>query len=196
MCTIALLFQHHPGAPLVIAANRDELYARTTSGPQRLGQTQQGHPFAGGRDEQAGGTWMGVTSAGFVVAITNQRTMGPPRPNARSRGALVMEALGCGGTEPAVALLRAVDGRDYNGFNLLIGDTESLYVVYGRSDRRRLVIELVSPGAHVLGNDLLDAPDNPKVQRVLGRLSAVTAEGPLSAQRLGRFPCHCPSGEP
>ncbi|HLM44652.1 MAG TPA: NRDE family protein, partial [Myxococcaceae bacterium] len=36
MCTLVLLRQVHPEWPLVLAANRDELYARPAVGPQVL----------------------------------------------------------------------------------------------------------------------------------------------------------------
>src|SRR4051812_49833305 len=99
MCTVVVLFQVHPDYPLVIAANRDERYARASSGPTRLDQPAAA---VAGRDGRRGGTWFGVNDAGVAVAVTDQ---GPDRDDApkRSRGLLVLDALGC----PTVA---AVDG--------------------------------------------------------------------------------------
>ena len=63
MCTMILLKGVHPKWPLVVAANRDEFYSRPTAGPQRL----VSDPVVfGGKDLQAGGTWLGVTPRGFL----------------------------------------------------------------------------------------------------------------------------------
>ncbi|MCA9563071.1 MAG: NRDE family protein, partial [Myxococcales bacterium] len=57
MCTLLISFQNHPVAPLVVAANRDELYARPTSTPVVL----RDNPRAiGGKDLRFGGSWFGV----------------------------------------------------------------------------------------------------------------------------------------
>lgn len=58
--------------PLIIAANRDEYYARPTREPQVLAA---GPPVVvGGWDERGGGTWMGVTAAFFFAGLTNKRS--------------------------------------------------------------------------------------------------------------------------
>ena len=55
MCTIIALHQVHPEYPLIIAANRDEYYARPATGLQVLAA---GPPaIVGGYDERGGGTW-------------------------------------------------------------------------------------------------------------------------------------------
>ncbi|MBA3818911.1 MAG: NRDE family protein, partial [Deltaproteobacteria bacterium] len=57
MCTIALLIEVVAGAPLVLAANRDELYARPTRSPEVLRATPR---IVGGVDVLSGGTWLAV----------------------------------------------------------------------------------------------------------------------------------------
>jgi uncharacterized protein with NRDE domain len=56
MCTIAILFGVAE-FPLILAANRDELYAREARGPQVLVDTPR---VAGGLDVLSGGTWLAV----------------------------------------------------------------------------------------------------------------------------------------
>ena len=91
MCTILFAFQCHSTAPLIIAANRDELYARPTRPAMRLATTP--HVILGGQDVDKGGTWLGLRDDGFFVGLTNLRSWAP---NRASRGGLVMNALYAG----------------------------------------------------------------------------------------------------
>lgn len=162
MCTIVILNGLRADFPVVLATNRDEFYARTTSGPMRILDVPR---TVGGLDMVKRGTWMGVTHEGLVVAVTNQRTMQAPDPSKRSRGEIVIKALKLNNREAITRMLRELDGREFNSFNLLWGDAEKLYVAYAREDQRELAIEVVPRGLHVLPNDRLDHPDFPKVRR-------------------------------
>lgn len=161
MCTILIGVGTDPRAPVVIAANRDELYARASAGPQVL-QTA-GPRIVGGRDLKAGGTWMGVTEGGFFVGLTNQRTEAGPQAARGSRGTLVMDALRLADTAAVEASLRALDVRDFNPFNLLFGDAHGLKVAYARDSGLR--VDAIPPGFSVLPNDVIDSASFPKVAR-------------------------------
>lgn len=161
MCTILAFHRVHPTATLVIAANRDELYARPTAPPHLLDRERR---IYAGKDLQAGGTWLGVTPDGLFVAVTNQRTMTPPDPSRHSRGELVLQALRCRSIEEIRALIRSLDGRTYNPFNLLFGDGRELSVAYAR-EQREIAIESFDPGVIVLANDRVGAPEYPKTHR-------------------------------
>ena len=89
MCLVAVAIDQHRRFPLVIAANRDEYYDRPT---QRLGwwTPEGGGPdILGGRDLQAGGTWLGLTAAGRLALLTNVRAPEQHDPTAPSRGEIV-----------------------------------------------------------------------------------------------------------
>ena len=162
MCTVLVLRRVHPTLPLVLAANRDEFYARPTRGPEVL----LGSPrTVGGRDQVRSGTWMGVTAGGLFVGLTNQRTSAPADATRRSRGEVVLRALETGSVEGVDRLLGQLAPSEFNPFNLLYGDAERLRVAYARPDG--LVHEDVPEGVHVLPNDLLDHPGIPKVTRAL-----------------------------
>src|SRR5262245_11698807 len=111
MCTIVVLFRVHPALPVVIAANRDELYARAARGPLVLAESPR---VVGGLDEVGGGTWLGVRADGAFVAVTNQRVAAAPDPRLRSRGRAVLEALSSPAPRDAIA---ALDPRAYNSGN-------------------------------------------------------------------------------
>jgi uncharacterized protein with NRDE domain len=157
MCLIVVAWRCRADLPLVVAANRDEWRDR----PAEPAHWWPDHPdLLAGRDLKAGGTWMGVTRAGRFAAVTNFRDPSDRRSTARSRGGLVTDFLL--GAESAPAFLAAVGARahEYNGFNLIVGDAQSLWYFGSREGGARPI----APGVHGLSNHVLDEPW-PKVTR-------------------------------
>ncbi|HEY2511402.1 MAG TPA: NRDE family protein [Polyangiaceae bacterium] len=172
MCTLIAIFGIHPDVPLIVAANRDEFYARPWAPPARLSD----EPVVfGGRDLTQGGTWLGATEAGFFVAVTNQRTLGARDGSLRSRGQLVLDALRRGSPDAAVEWLAGLNGGEFNPFNLLLGDAGSLYVAYARADPK-LKIERLERGLSVLNNDTIGSRDFPKANRVRDLVEPIARE--------------------
>ena len=90
MCLIAVAWQQHPDFPLVVAANRDEFFAR----PAAPAIWWPDEPdILAGRDLSAGGTWLGVSRSGRFAALTNYRDPANNRADARTRGELVLDTL-------------------------------------------------------------------------------------------------------
>lgn len=152
MCLI--LFRWDPDAetPLTVLANRDEFHGRAS----HQADFWEDHPrILGGRDAQAGGTWLGVTVDGRFAAVTNYRSPSDMQSGGRSRGELPVGFLE--GRVPSLAYLEsvAVNGKDYAGFNLLVYDGTDLAYWSNRSD---LPPGHVEPGIHGLSNALLDTP--------------------------------------
>lgn len=157
MCLIFVAYQINDRFPLAIAANRDEFYQR----PARAAGFWPEHPdVLAGRDLQAGGTWLGITRRGRFAAITNYRDPASVRSHAVTRGKLVSRFLT--GTEAPLTYLRTVagEGRRYNGFNLLVGDSQGL----GYYSNLTAGPQFLGPGLYGLSNHLLDTPW-PKVER-------------------------------
>jgi uncharacterized protein with NRDE domain len=162
VCLILVAFRVNPDIPLVVAANRDEYYARPSEPPSRVPSS---HPaIVAGRDAERGGTWMGFTAAGFFAGLTNQRTVGPPEPARRSRGEVVMRALRAGSVEGVERFLAETDAREYNPFHLVFGDAAGVRVASTRPDEARIAVQALSPGVHMLANGPLDAR-TPKTAR-------------------------------
>ena len=90
MCLILFSVEQHARYPLIIAANRDEHYDRPSA---PLGFWTDAPQIAGGRDLEAGGTWLGITRQGRWAALTNYRQAGSYRLGAPSRGHLVSNYL-------------------------------------------------------------------------------------------------------
>ncbi len=118
MCLIAFAIGVVPGHPLLVASNRDEHLARPTL-PLHAWQLANGTPVVAGRDQHAGGTWLGITPQGRVAMLTNVREAGVLNAP-QSRGELVTRWLQ--GTRRWDDFARAVDAGQYSGFNLVLGD--------------------------------------------------------------------------
>ena len=169
MCLIAIAWKAHPDFPLVVAANRDEWRDRPAS-PAHWWAEAPG--LLAGRDLQAGGTWMGVTHGRRFAAVTNFRDPSDRRSTALSRGSLVTAFL-LGDDAPGAFLARlAGSASQYNGFNLLVGDGDTLLYFGSREGE----VRAVDPGVHALSNHLLDEPW-PKVQRARAALGESLDDG-------------------
>jgi uncharacterized protein with NRDE domain len=164
MCLIVVAWKVSATLPLVVAANRDEWRER----PAEPARWWPDHPeILAGRDLKAGGTWMGVTRGGRFAAVTNFRDPSDRRTTARSRGGLVTEYL-LGTQDPAGYLADLMHrGGEYNGFNLILGDGESLWYYGSREGLARPIPQ----GVHGLSNHLLDEPW-PKVVRARRAMEA------------------------
>lgn len=162
MCTIVVLHRLHPDLPTVVAANRDEFYARPARPPELVRQAPR---VLAGVDEEKGGTWMGATSTGTFAALTNQRTWSGLDPSLASRGAITLGMLEQGEAGPMRAWLERLDASRFNAFNVIFGDAEQVHVAYGRPDRPKVDLHPLGPGVHVLVNDRMGSPEFPKAHR-------------------------------
>jgi hypothetical protein len=154
MCTL-LVMVPAPGGVLQVAANRDEFLARPASPPQRR---EGALSVLAPRDEQAGGTWLGVNARGLFVGVTNRH--GGGRDVARaSRGQLVAEALRTESVEALHQTLAPLGAQVHNPFHLLYADASGragLTWNDGVGVRQRWL----GPGLHVLTERSLGAGDD------------------------------------
>lgn len=157
MCLILFAHRAVPGHALVLAANRDEFFARPTEPASHW--TDAPHVLAG-RDREKGGTWMGVTIDGRWAAVTNYRDGTRPETGSRSRGELVARYLLEGSSAASYAVTAASAGAEYHGFNLLVGDAKEVHYVSNRGAPP----QVLEPGIYGLSNHLLDT-SWPKVER-------------------------------
>jgi len=178
MCTLIALHRCVPGLSLVIAANRDEYLDRPSEGPAlRPGPAG---PLVAPRDVREGGTWLGVNGTGLFAGVTN-RPAPAPDPGRRSRGLLVLDALGAGSAAQAARALEALPVGAYNPFNLLVADGEDAFVA---TYREEVKVRALQPGVHVIGNADPGERAVPKLARLLAdaeRAAAAGADGVLDA---------------
>lgn len=149
MCLAVLALDTHPAYRVLIAANRDEFHARAT---RPAHWWKEG--WLAGRDDEAGGTWLGITRTGRWALLTNVREPGRRDERAPSRGALVPQMLA---SDTAVDLVLArivADGARYNGFNLLAGEGAEAWWASNRVEG----VRTLRRGVHGLSNAALDTP--------------------------------------
>ena len=148
---------------MIVAGNRDEFHAR----PTQDADWWPDHPDTlGGRDRQAGGTWLAVHRNGRFATVTNFRDAVPPSGGLRSRGHLVTDFLE---SEYSPAeFLAEIDGDQYAGFNLLVADGRDLAYLSNRGAG----LKSLAPGVYGVANAALDAPWS-KVERSKAALSSL-----------------------
>jgi uncharacterized protein with NRDE domain len=154
-----------------VVANRDEFFLRPTAAATFWADRPD---ILAGRDLQAGGTWMGITRSGRFAALTNYRDPTSQREGITSRGRLVADFL-AGQEDPATYIAHVANrGREYNGYNLLVGDGKNLVWQSNVSGMSRQL----PPGIYGLSNHLLDTPW-PKVEAAKSAMTQALANLPV-----------------
>lgn len=160
-----------PDYPLIVAANRDEFFDRS-SAPAAFWEDQPN--VLAGRDLHAGGTWLGITRTLRFAALTNVRESRETfNPDAPSRGKLVSDFLTARRRPDTYTKTVSRLGAQYNGLNLLVADRDMLYYYCNRSGKMR---ELPA-GIYGLSNQELDTPW-PKLESARQRFSVSTTRMP------------------
>ncbi len=181
VCLLIALSRTIPGTPLLVAANRDELYARPAD-PITVLRGERPR-ILGGRDELAGGTWLAVNSAGVLAGLTNQPSASRDATK-RSRGELPLAFAAYPDAATAVAeVCGRLDPADYNPCWLLVGDRHTLFSIDLTGGPRPAVQEL-PPGNYVLENAPLRR-GSAKQQRVAGLVGAALAADGVAADGAG-----------
>jgi uncharacterized protein with NRDE domain len=177
MCLLVFAVRAHPRLPLIVAGNRDEFHARPT---QAAHWWPDKPDIVGGRDLQAGGTWLAVTRNGRFAAVTNHRDAHRESAGLRSRGHLITGFLDSTGA--AADYVESIDGSAYAGFNLLVSDGRSAAYLSNRGGGLR---EL-QPGIYGLSNATLDEPWT-KVTRTRSGLAELIERDNVNESSLMRL---------
>lgn len=176
MCLVFISFDNHPTYKLVIASNRDEFYHRRTA-PADFWK-EYPHVLAG-RDLEAGGSWLGITTSGRLSLVTNYRDLRNIKKQAPSRGALVADFLLSNVSVSEYYDQILPNAPAHNGFNLLFGNIHELLYFSNYKPEA----ELLSPGIYGLSNHLLNTPW-PKVERGKAKFALALESKIIDANRL------------
>jgi Transport and Golgi organisation 2 len=174
VCTVIVSLEPSAAVPLLVLGIRDELISRPWQPPARH---WPGSPLIGGRDEQAGGTWLALhPGIPRVACVLNGRGEPAPQPGRRSRGELPLRAAAEGqqiltGLGDDLGTLAA-----YDPFYLVCADRATASLLSW--DGRTAGYQDLGPGTHVVTNAGLDA------------------EEPKAKYFEPKFAAHRPSGDP
>lgn len=175
MCLITFAWRPDHDRPLIVAANRDEFYARPTAA---AAEWEHAPGVYAGRDLEAGGTWLGVGPQGRFAAVTNIRAVAS-RPASRSRGELCAAYL-TGEVDLGDYARQVCDrAQAYGGFNLLLGDGSNLYYLNSHSR----VPHALAAGVYGLSNAALDTPW-PKLLKAREGFAALLESSPEQLMAL------------
>ena len=182
MCTVAVALRAHPEYPLVVASNRDEALDRRATGPVRW------DGFVAGRDEQAGGSWLGYNDRGLFIGLTNLWWEDFRRPRPQSRGDIVTHLLRASSLADARARLRALPIASYGPFNVICATRDGQGFAVGATDHLHWLP--LEPGVTVVSNLLPGQPWS-KTDRVRADITDAVKRPAVSlpaalAQRLSR----------
>ncbi|CAD5374943.1 conserved hypothetical protein [Rubrivivax sp. A210] len=178
MCLAALALGVSARHPFVAASNRDEFFGRASAPLAWWRPAPADEEILGGRDLEAGGTWLGLNRRGRLALVTNVREPGRHDAASPSRGELVPQWL-AGGDD---AWLDAIAAAPRNGFNLIALDLArgAGHWVGNRPPQRRALGHAIRG----LSNAALDTPW-PKVvalkQRLAAALEAPDADALIAA---------------
>jgi hypothetical protein len=148
MCTVVISLAPEDLVPLLLVGVRDEFTGRPWQPPARH---WPGAPLIGGRDLQAGGTWLAVhPGMPRVACILNGRGQEAPPAQRRSRGELPLRAAE-EGPQALEKLHRDPEAlASYDPFHLVCADRATALLLSW--DGTQAALENLEPATHVLTN--------------------------------------------
>ena len=176
MCTVVILRRPSEAWPVVFGANRDERLDRVWDPPAAWWPDRPG--VVGGRDRDAGGTWMAANDAGVVAAVLNRPGSLGPAPGKRSRGELPLLALEHATAKAAAAAVAALPAVEWRPFNMVLADDRGLaFFLRGTGAGRPEALPLPEGVSMVTALDPNDL-SSPRTARHLPRFRAAAPPDP------------------
>ena len=181
MCLVVFAWKAHPEYKLIVAANRDEFHGRPSQDAHWWPDLPN---MLGGRDLQAGGTWLATSKTGRFATVTNYREQQPARSGARSRGEIVTDFVT--GESDAGSYVSAFAGENYAGVSVLVANTENDNDSIGYTSNRSDAAVTLGAGVYGLSNASLDTPW-PKLVRTKEALTALIESNNVNTTELLRL---------
>lgn len=165
MCTVLLRFAPGTRWPVLVGAVRDEFMARPWDWPA----AHWDGTAVGGRDQQAGGTWLAVDPPTRTLAALLNGALPLPRDESRpSRGGLPLLAVSPSSSIP--------DLQGYDSLHLLRATPAEVRL--WSWDGAVVTERALDPGDHVIVNDGLDADTDPLVAWMRPLMAGATSPDP------------------
>lgn len=178
MCTVVLLRRPGHDWPLLLAANRDESVARPWDPPARHWPDRE--DVRAGRDQEAGGTWLGLNDHGLVAAVLNRSGSLGPAADKRSRGELPLEALDHAEAREAAEALSGLEASAYRSFNLVIADNREAFWIKGEGQGKVTMAPLRDGVTVLTAHDPNDVQASPRARLYLPTFESTPAPDPAT----------------
>ncbi len=178
MCTFVILLRPDHDWPVLIAANRDEMVGRPWLPPGRHWPDRP--EVVAGRDQLAGGSWLGINDFGVVAGILNRHGSLGPAAGQRSRGELVLEALDHADANEAAEALAKIEPAAYRTFNLVIADNRDAFWLRHADPTGTLpiTVETIKPGLGIIAAGDLNDMETPRLRRYRPLFAAAAPPDP------------------
>ncbi len=174
MCTVVILRRPGHDWPLIFAANRDEMTDRAWLAPGR--HWSERAEVVAGRDELAGGTWLGLNDWGLIAGVLNRPGSLGPDPALRSRGELPLEALEHAEATVAADAMAAIEQTSYRSFNLVIADAAQAFWI--KSEGGAVSAAAIPEGVSMITAHDINDTASPRIRRFLPQFEAAAAPDP------------------
>jgi hypothetical protein len=201
VCTVVISLAPAEPMPLLLLGFRDEFTGRPWQPPARH---WPGSPLVGGRDEQAGGTWLAVhPQIPRVACILNARGAQAAPQTRRSRGELPLRAAAEGQQALQALHDRLSTLARYDPFLLICADLSSALMLSW--DGARATLQNLEPDqTHVITNAghtyppaPAQAPERAPAQAPERAPAQAPAHPDAKAGHFGaKFAAHRPDGDP
>ncbi|HAT49501.1 MAG: NRDE family protein [Nitrospirae bacterium] len=170
MCSVVIHHAPDHAWPLLLAANRDEMMDRPWLEPGRHWPQQPN--IIAGKDQRAGGSWLGINERGVVATILNRVGTLGTQPGKHSRGWLVLQALRHESAETSVKqLVSWARGHCFRPFNLIVADHHHAFWISYRTtiheSTGEFSIQTIQPGLHMLTAHDMDDTTDPRIRGYL-----------------------------
>lgn len=179
MCTAVFLRRPGHQWPIIVGANRDEMENRPRQPPGRHWDDQQ--DVVAGLDEFGGGSWLGMNDFGVLAGVLNRKDSLGPDPTLRSRGELVLEALGHANAADAANALADLSPTAWRSFNLFVADNRDAYWLRSLgAGANRVELYQIPEGLSILTAWDLNAPQSFRTRYFRPKFEAAEAPDPSS----------------
>lgn len=161
MCLVTFIMDGHPDYPLILVANREELYNR----PAAAIHQWKDHPgVTAGVDLKEYGTWLGYTKEGKFITVLNHPFVkwAPTSEPPRSRGKLLRDYLTNDFSMEEFKTYLHENRKEYNGYHLLFGTFDDLTYYSNVKD----TFKTFESGIHCLANTFDDLSQHRKDRSV------------------------------
>lgn len=174
MCTVVILRRPGHAWPVILGANRDEMLNRPWLPPGRHWEDRP--DVIAGKDQEAGGTWMGLNDTGIVACILNRHGTLGPAVGKRSRGELVLEALDHSDAAAAAEALAEISPTAYRAFNMVIADNRDAWWITLSDDKLR--VRPIPTGVSMFTAGERNDPADPRIAAYLPRFESAAIPDP------------------